>query len=52
MTLPAALDRLWGAVHQLRDDVQALRLAAVEDRPRRDSKLVEDVGTASLTLAG
>jgi hypothetical protein len=56
MTLPAAVDRLWGAVHQLRDDVQALRLHAVEDRPGRQeeapSKLVENIETASLTLAG
>jgi predicted metal-dependent phosphoesterase TrpH len=56
MTLPAAVDRLWHAAHQLRDDAQALRLHAVEDRPqRRDeapSKLVENIETASLTLAG
>jgi hypothetical protein len=53
MTLPAALDRLWGTVHQLRDEVQALRLHALEDRPGGEpSKLIDDVGTASLTLAG
>jgi hypothetical protein len=53
MTLPAALDRLWGAVHQLRDEVQVLRLHALEDRPAGEpSKLIDDVGTASLTLAG
>ena len=53
MTLPAALDRLWGAVHQLRDDVQALRLHALEDRPAGEpSKLIDDVGAASLTLTG
>jgi hypothetical protein len=52
MTLPAALDRLWDAVHQLRDDAQALRLHAIEDQPQTESKLVDDVGTASLTLAG
>jgi hypothetical protein len=56
MTVPAAVDRLWGAVHQLRDDVQALRLHAVEDRPGRQeeapSKLVENIETASVTLAG
>jgi hypothetical protein len=56
MTLPAAVDRLWRATHQLRDDTQALRLHAVEDRPGRQdqapSKLIENVETASLTLAG
>jgi hypothetical protein len=53
MTLPAALDRLWGAVHQLRDEAQTLRLHALEDRPAGEpSKLIDDVGTASLTLAG
>jgi hypothetical protein len=53
MTLPAALDRLWGAVHQLRDEVQALRLHALEDRPAGEpSKLIDDVGAASLTLTG
>jgi hypothetical protein len=56
MTLPAAVDRLWRAAHQLRDDAQALRLHAVEDRPGRQdeapSKLVENLETASLTLAG
>jgi hypothetical protein len=56
MTLPAAIDRLWRASHQLRDDTRALRLHAVEDRPgRRDeapSKLVENIETASLTLDG
>ena len=56
MTLPAAVNRLWGAVHELRDDVQALWLHAVEDHPERptaeQSKLVENIETASLTLAG
>jgi hypothetical protein len=53
MTLTAAADQLWSATHQLRRDVQALRLHAVEDRPvSEQSKLVEDVGTASVTLAG
>jgi hypothetical protein len=56
MTLPDAVARLWHAAHQLRDDAQALRLHAVEDQPqRRDeapSKLVENIETASLTLAG
>lgn len=56
MTLPAAVNRLWGAVHELRDDVQALRLHAVEDHPERpieeQSKLVENIESASLTLAG
>jgi hypothetical protein len=56
MTLPAAVDHLWRAAHQLRDDTQALRLHAVEDRPGRQdeapSKLVENIETASLTLAG
>jgi hypothetical protein len=53
MSLTAALDRLWRAAHQLRDDVQGLRLHALEDRPVGEpNKLVDDVGTASLTLAG
>jgi methyl-accepting chemotaxis protein len=53
MTLTAAVDHLWESVHQLRDDVQALRLHAVEDRPvGEESRLVEDVGTASETVAG
>jgi hypothetical protein len=56
VTLPAAVNRLWGAVHELRDDVQALQLHAVEDHPERptaeQSKLVENIETASLTLAG
>jgi hypothetical protein len=53
MPLPAAVDRLWGSVHQLRDDVQALRLHTLEDRPVGEpSKLVDDLGAASLTLAG
>jgi predicted metal-dependent phosphoesterase TrpH len=56
MTLTAAIDRLWSAAHQLRDDTQALRLHAVEDRPGRQdeapNKLVENIETASLTLAG
>jgi hypothetical protein len=53
MTLTAAADQLWSATHQLREDAQALRLHAVEDRPASEqSKLVEDVGTASVTLAG
>jgi hypothetical protein len=56
MTQPRAIDRLWRAAHQLRDDAQALRLHAVEDRPGRQdeapSKLVENIEMASLTLAG
>jgi hypothetical protein len=53
MTLTAALDHLWQVVHQLREDTQALRLHAVEDRPTGEpSKLVEDVGAAAVTLAG
>jgi hypothetical protein len=56
MTLPAAVDHLWHAANRLRDDAQALRLHAVEDRPgppgEPPSKLVEQVETASLTLAG
>jgi hypothetical protein len=53
VSLTAAVDRLWRAVHQLRDDAQALRLHALEDRPAGEpNKLVDDVGTASLTLAG
>jgi hypothetical protein len=53
MTLTAALDHLWHTVHQLREDTQALRLHAVEDRPTGEpSKLVEDVGAAAVTLAG
>jgi hypothetical protein len=53
MTLNAALDHLWQTVHQLREDTQALRLHAVEDRPTGEpSKLVEDVGAAAVTLAG
>jgi hypothetical protein len=53
MTLSAAVDQLWQAVHQLREDSRALRLVAVEDRPVGEpSKLVDDVGAASDTLAG
>src|SRR4029453_362212 len=56
MTMSAVVDRLWRAAHRLRDDAQALRLHAVEDRPGRQdeapSKLVENIETASLTLAG
>jgi hypothetical protein len=53
MTLSAAVDQLWQAVHQLREDTQALRLVAVEDRPVGEpSKLVDDIGAASDTLAG
>jgi hypothetical protein len=56
MTLPAAVTRLWHAAHQLRDDAQALQLHAVEDRPQRrgeaPSKLVENIETTSLTMAG
>jgi hypothetical protein len=56
MTLPAAVDQLWHAANRLRDDAQALRLHAVEDRPGRQdeapSKLVENIEAASLTLAG
>jgi hypothetical protein len=55
MTLPAAVDHLWQAANRLRDDAQALRLHAVEDRPgprEAPSKLVENIETASLTLAG
>lgn len=53
MTLTAAVDHLWQAVHQLREDAQALQLHAVEDRPAGEpTKLVEDLGTASMTLTG
>jgi hypothetical protein len=53
MTLTSAVDHLWESVHQLRDDVQALRLHAVEDRPvGEESRLVEDIGTAGETVAG
>jgi methyl-accepting chemotaxis protein len=53
MTLTAAVGHLWESVHQLRDDVQALRLHAVEDRPvGEESRLVEDIGTAGETVAG
>jgi hypothetical protein len=53
MTLTAAVDQLWQTIHQLREDAQALRLVAVEDRPSGEpSKLVDDVGAASDTLAG
>jgi hypothetical protein len=56
MTLTAAVNDLWHAANRLRDDTQALRLHAVEDRPgppgEPPSKLVEKVETASLTLAG
>jgi hypothetical protein len=53
MTLTAAVDQLWESVHQQRDDVQALRLHAVEDRPvGEESRLVEDIGTASEGVAG
>jgi hypothetical protein len=53
MTLTAAVDHLWESVHQLRDDVQALRLHAVEDRPENEqSRLIEGIGAASDTVAG
>src|SRR5918998_2768519 len=53
MTTHAAAERLWSAVHGLRDDVLALRLQAVEDHPRDEpNKLVEDVGAAAESLAG
>ena len=53
MTLAAAVDQLWQAIHQLREDAQALRLVAVEDRPSGEpSKLVDDIGAASDSLAG
>jgi hypothetical protein len=53
MTIYAATERMWLAVHQLRDDMLALRLQAVEDRPRGEpNKLVERVGTVGDTLAG
>ncbi|MEV6109477.1 hypothetical protein AB0M28_32940 [Streptomyces sp. NPDC051940] len=53
MTTYDSTGRLWQAAHQLRDDVLALRLAAVEDRPRREpNKLVDDVGAAGDALAG
>jgi hypothetical protein len=53
MTIRAATERLWQAVHQLRDDLLALLLQAVEDRPLAEpNKLVEDVGAAADALAG
>jgi hypothetical protein len=53
MTTHAVTERLWPAVHELRDDVLALRLQAVEDHPRDEpNKLVEDVGAAADALAG
>jgi hypothetical protein len=53
MTTYAVTERLWPAVHALRDDVLALRLQAVEDRPHDEpNKLVEDVGAAAESLAG
>ena len=53
MTTYAVTERLWPAVHGLRDDVLALRLQAVEDHPRDEpNKLIEDVGAAAESLAG
>jgi hypothetical protein len=53
MTTHALTERLWPAVHGLRDDVLALRLQAVEDHPRDEpNKLVEEVGAAAESLAG
>lgn len=53
MTTHAAAERLWPAVHGLRDDVLALRLQAVEDHPLDEpNKLVEDVGAAAESLGG
>jgi hypothetical protein len=53
MTLHAATAHLWQTAHQLREDLLALRLQAVEDRPLEGSnKLVEDVGSMSETMAG
>lgn len=53
MTTHAVTERLWPAVHGLREDVLALRLQAVEDHPRNEpNKLIEDVGAAAESLAG
>jgi hypothetical protein len=53
MTTHAAAERLWSAVHGLRDDALALRLQAVEDHPRDEpNKLVEDIGGAAESLGG
>jgi|SRR5215475_6435169 len=53
MTMRTATGRLWQTVHQLREDLLALRLQAVEDRPLGESnKLVDDVGTVCETLTG
>jgi hypothetical protein len=53
MTVRDATERLWTAVHQLRDDVFALRLQAVEDYPLKASnKLIENVGTAAESMSG
>jgi hypothetical protein len=53
MTMNTATGYLWQAVHQLRDDLSALRLQAVEDYPRDEpNKLVEHVGSVGETLAG
>jgi len=53
MSMHAATEQLWRAAHRLRDEVHALRLQAVEDRPRNQpNKLVDDLGVAVETLAG
>jgi hypothetical protein len=53
MTMHAETERLWHAVHQLRDELFALRLLAVEDRPRGEpNQLVDHIGTLSETLVG
>jgi hypothetical protein len=53
MTLKAAVDQLWERAHQLRDDVQALRLVAVEDAPTAGRvKLVDEVGDAAEAVCG
>ena len=53
MTLTAAVDDLWAATCRLRDDVRALRLTAVEDRPLGlQSRLVDDLADGAELLDG
>jgi hypothetical protein len=53
MTLKAAVDQLWERAHGLRDDVQALRLVAVEDAPTGERvKLIDEVADAAEALSG